>query len=132
MSIQGSIPVEFSAYFPAGAFMVGEVDQVIEWVDGKQIGQQHDKVTNQPVWSVRIIDADPTARKGQGEVAVKISSPTEPTAPPEMPGLPFRPVVFDGLSVMPYVSEASGRPRVAFSLRAKGMRPAEAKRRSAE
>jgi hypothetical protein len=53
-------------------------------------------------------------------------------APPEMPGLPFRPVVFDGLSVMPYVSEASGRPRVAFSLRAKGMRPAEAKRRSAE
>lgn len=57
-------------------------------------------------------------------MTVKIASIAEPTAPPETQGLPFRPVVFDGLSVTPYVKETGGRPRVAYSLRATEMKPA--------
>ncbi|WIB26620.1 hypothetical protein [Curtobacterium sp. MCSS17_015] len=76
------------------------------------------------MWQVRVIDADPDARKGQNEVTVKIISISEPVAPPEIQGLPFRPVVFDGLSVTPYVKENGGRPRVAYSLRAREMKAA--------
>ncbi len=76
------------------------------------------------IWQVRVIDADPDAKKGQGEVTVKLASISEPQLPPEMNGLPFRPAVFEGLTVTPYVKEGQGRPRVAYSLRAREMKPA--------
>ena len=66
----------------------------------------------------------PRRKKGQGEVTVKIASISEPALPPEMNGLPFRPAVFEGLTVTPYVKEGQGRPRVAYSLRAREMKPA--------
>ncbi|GAB3614712.1 hypothetical protein [Humibacter ginsengisoli] len=54
MAIQSAIPVEFGAFFPAGAYMVGEVERVIEWSDdGQQVGQQHDKASGKPLWSPR-------------------------------------------------------------------------------
>ncbi|KJL29551.1 plasmid replication, integration and excision activator [Microbacterium sp. CFBP9023] len=125
MAIQTSIPVNFEAYFPRGAFMVGEVEPVVKWSDdGQRQGQDLDKNTGHPLWQVRVIDADPDARKGQNEVTVKLASIAEPTAPPEANGLPFRPVFFEGLSVTPYVKETGGRPRVAYSLRAAEMKPA--------
>ena len=129
MALQTAIPVSFEAYFPRGAFMVGEVEPVVKWSDdGERQGQDLDKNTGHPLWQVRVIDADPDARKGQNEVTVKISSITEPSAPPEAAGLPFRPVLFEGLSVTPYVKEGQGRPRVAFSLRAREMKPAPKQR----
>lgn len=132
MALQTAIPVNFEAYFPRGAFMVGEVEPVVKWSDdGDRQGQDLDKNTGHPLWQVRVIDADPDARKGQNEVTVKIASITEPSAPPEAQGLPFRPVLFEGLSVTPYVKEGQGRPRVAFSLRAREMKPAP-KQRSGE
>lgn len=125
MAIQTSIPVNFEAYSPRGAFMVGEVEPVVKWSDdGQRQGQDLDKNTGHPLWQVRVIDADPDARKGQNEVTVKLVSIAEPTAPPEANGLPFRPVFFEGLSVTPYVKETSRRPRVAYSLRAAEMKPA--------
>lgn len=125
MALQTAIPVSFEAYFPRGAFMVGEVEPVVKWSDdGERQGQDLDKNSGHPLWQVRVIDADPEARKGQNEVTVKIASVTEPSAPPEVGGLPFRPVVFEGLSVTPYVKENGGRPRVAYSLRAREMKPA--------
>lgn len=132
MALQTAIPVSFEAYFPRGAFMVGEVEPVVKWSDdGDRQGQDLDKITGHPLWQVRVIDADPDARKGQNEVTVKIASIAEPSAPPEAQGLPFRPVLFEGLSVTPYVKEGQGRPRVAFSLRAREMKPAP-KQRSGE
>lgn len=125
MALQAAIPVSFEAYFPRGAFMVGEVEPVVKWSDdGQRQGQDLDKNSGHPLWVVRVIDADPDARKGQNEVTVKIASVTEPQAPPEVAGLPFRPVVFEDLSVTPYVKENGGRPRVAYSLRAREMKPA--------
>lgn len=91
---------------------------------GQRQGQDLDKNTGHPLWQVRVIDADPDARKGQNEVTVKLASIAEPTAPPEANGLPFRPVFFEGLSVTPYVKGTGGRPRVAYSLRAAEMKPA--------
>lgn len=125
MAIQSGIPVSFDAYFPRGAFMLGEVEEVVKWSDdGQRQGQDLDKVSGKPIWQVRVIDADPEARKGQNEITVKIVSVTRPIEPPEMSGMPFRPVVFEGMTVIPYVKEGSGRPRVAFSIRAADMKPA--------
>lgn len=125
MALKSGIPVSFEAYFPRGAFMVGEVEPVAKWSDdGERQGQDLDKNSGHPLWQVRVIDADPDARKGQNEVTVKIASTAQPTAPPEATGLPFRPVIFEGLAVTPYVKETGGRPRVAFSLRASEMKPA--------
>lgn len=113
--------------------MVGEVEPVVKWSDsGERQGQDSDRVTGHPLWQVRVIDADPDARKGQNEVTVKISSVTEPVAPPESNGLPFRPVTFEDLAVVPYVKETGGRPRVAFSLRASSMKAAARVKQGAE
>lgn len=125
MAIQSAIPVSFDAFFPRGAFVVGEVEPIVKWSDdGERQGQDLDKNSGHPLWQVRVIDADPAAKKGQGEVTVKIASISEPQLPPELNGLPFRPAVFEGLTVTPYVKEGQGRPRVAYSLRAREMRPA--------
>ncbi|GEB95944.1 plasmid replication, integration and excision activator [Microbacterium lacticum] len=122
MALQSGIPVSFEAYFPVGAFAIGEVTPVIKWEDGQPHGRDLDKNTGHPLWQVRVIDADPDARKGQNEITVKLASVLEPQLPPEANGLPFRPVVFDGLFVTPYIQETGGRPRVAFSLRAREMK----------
>lgn len=125
MAIQTSIPVNFEAYFPRGAFMVGEVEPVVKWSDdGQRQGQDLDKNTGRPLWQVRVIDADPDARRGRNEVTVKFASIAEPTAPPEVNGLLYRPIFFEGLSVIPSLQEIGGRPRVAYSLRAAEMKPA--------
>lgn len=95
MAIQSAIPVNFDAFFPRGAFVVGEVEPIVKWSDdGERQGQDLDKNSGHPLWQVRVIDADPDARKGQGEVTVKIASISEPQLPPELNGLPFRPTVF--------------------------------------
>ncbi|MCC9055088.1 plasmid replication, integration and excision activator [Microbacterium sp. F2E] len=132
MALKSAIPVDFDTFFPYGAYVVGEVEPVVKWSeDGDRQGQDLDKVTGHPIWRVRVIDADPEARKGQAELMVKIASVTEPQLPPELNGLPFRPTVFEGLSVTPYVPEGQGRGRVAYSLRARVMKPAP-KSRGAE
>jgi hypothetical protein len=79
------------------------------------------------------MDGDPTARTS--EVKVKIAADVQPVPPSALPGTPFRPVEFDGLTVTPYVDSqrCNGRgdrcrARNASSLRAKAMRPVQARR----
>lgn len=118
MAIRVGIPVSFETYFPHGVLSFADVERGMKWTDGGGSVEDFDKVSGLPIWLVRVIDADPDVRKGQAEVTVKVTSAVEPTLPPEVPGFPFRPVVFEGLTVTPYVKEGQGRPRVAFSLRA--------------
>lgn len=60
MAIQSQIPVSFEAFFPRGAFVVGEVEPIVKWSDdGQRHGRDLDKVTDHPLWRVRVIDADP-------------------------------------------------------------------------
>jgi hypothetical protein len=83
--------------------------------------QAVDRETGLLVWTVDVIDADPEAR--ERTVRVKLLAPVQPVQPEQAPGVPFRPVEFEGLTATPYVATtASGRSRLAWSLRASGMR----------
>ncbi|MHA6796678.1 plasmid replication, integration and excision activator [Pseudonocardia bannensis] len=127
MAINTRFKVSHGDVFPHGAFVVSEVEPVRDWdksSPGKSV-QATDKETGHLVWSVSVLDADPEARKDSKTLTVKISAPVQPVPPEAMAGLPFRPVEFDGLTVTPYVNENGGRARVAFSLRATGMRAPE-------
>jgi hypothetical protein len=130
MAVQQRMRVPFEDVFPAGAYMVGEVEPVEDFdliraarESGRDPGdvQTRDKVTGKRVWQVRVVDADPEARKGQTELVVKVSADVQPVPPAALDGLPFRPVVFERLTVTAYVDESRGRPRIAWSLRAEGL-----------
>ncbi|GAA1241409.1 plasmid replication, integration and excision activator [Oryzihumus leptocrescens] len=130
MAIQQRIPVAFEGIFPAGAYMVGEVEALEDYdalVAAKNAGKEpgdiqlRDKVTGLRVWQVRVVDADPEARKGETELVIKIGAEVQPVPPPKMDGLPFRPVVFEGLTLTTWIDESRSRPKVAYSIRATAM-----------
>src|SRR5689334_23227227 len=130
MAIQQRIPVAFESVFPAGAYMVGEVEALEDYdalVAAKNAGKEpgdiqlRDKVTGMRVWQIRVVDADPEARKGETELVVKIAADVQPVPPPMMDGLPFRPVVFEGLTLTAWTDESRSRPKVAWSIRASGL-----------
>ena len=93
--------------------------------------QKRDKDTGERLWLVTVLDGDPEARTA--EVKIRIAAPVQPTPPSPQPGSPFPQVEFDGLSVLPWVdgqrcknkrgTDPECRGRVAFSLRARAMRP---------
>ena len=117
------IPMHFEHAFPHGAFATG-VAPVMEFQDGRQTGRQEtDAVSNLPVWNVAIIDGDPELSPKQKSLAVKVAAPVQPVLPDaSIPGVPFIPVGFEGLTVTPYVDSASRR--LAYSYRATGVIPA--------
>ena len=130
MAIQQRMRVQFEDVFPDGAFVVGEVEPVEDYDliraakdAGREPGdvQTRDKVTDKRVWQVRVVDGDSEARKGQTEVTVKIGADQQPVPPPKLDGLPFRPVVFDNLTVTAWIDDRGSRPQIAWSFRADGM-----------
>ena len=117
------VPVNFAQVFAAGAFVTGDVEPVRDFdAKGTAPVQKRDKNTNLPMWQVSVHDADPNARGAAKAVKVVLLDERQPVPPPALEGLPFRPVEFEGLTVTPYVSEGTGRPRVAYSIRARVMR----------
>ena len=72
-------------------------------------------------------DGDPQARDKTARV--KVAAPDQPVLPPGHPGMPFVPVEFAGLTVTPYVNQAG---RLAYSLKATGVRTAPRGRGGAE
>ncbi|MEV0353132.1 plasmid replication, integration and excision activator [Nonomuraea sp. NPDC050680] len=126
MAIQGPIPIGFDQVFPHGCYIVGQVEQVKDFdasTNGRTVYAK-DKTTGEPVWQVPVMDGDPTLKASQKTVAVKILSATEPVAPPAAAGLPITPVEFVGMTVTPYVGQTG---RLAYSIRATGMRPPRTK-----
>jgi hypothetical protein len=123
MAINGKFKVRFGDVFPYGAYVVSEVEPVRDFEKStrERPVQAADKDTGALVWAVSVLDPDPDARKDAKTVTVKISAPVQPVPPEAAPGVPFRPVEFDGMTVTPYLNENGGRPRVAYSLRATGM-----------
>jgi hypothetical protein len=122
MTVRTPIPMSFEHVFPHGAFAldVSAIDDFDLPADSPD-RQQRDKHSGLRLWAVRVMDPDPDARKGQAEVTVKIAAEVQPVPPEALPGLPFRPVEFDGMTVTPYLDERRARPRVAYSLRATAM-----------
>jgi hypothetical protein len=133
MSVQGPFKIDCDEQFPHGLFAVavgGQLD--FEKSQAKaEDPQARDKESGERVWVVRVIDNDPEARTN--EFKVKIIGPHCPTLPEALPGTNFRPVVFRNLTVTPYVEEARGRSRVAYSLRASAVEsPQQRDARSSE
>jgi hypothetical protein len=128
MAMQGPIPVEFGKVFPGGAYAAGPVEKVRDFERSRkdEVIQQVDKDSGMPLWVVEVIDAQEDAR--QRTVRVKIAAPVQPVLPSPVPGSPFTPVEFDGMTVFPYVDssrcQGQGRclARVAYSLKATGIR----------
>ncbi len=119
MALQGPIPVEFGAVFPAGAFAAGSFEPVrnFEASSRDRFVQSADKASGVPLWVIEVIDPDPQARTRA--VKVKVASQAQPMVPAAAPGQPFVPVEFTGLTVTPYVNQAG---RLAYSLKAAGVR----------
>jgi hypothetical protein len=97
--------------------------------------QKRDKDSGERLWVVTVLDGDPEARTA--EVKVRIAASVQPVTPSPAPGSPFPQVEFDGLSLLPWVDgqrcknkrhdDRECRGRVAYSLRATGMRPVGAR-----
>jgi len=125
MAVQTPIPVRFEDVFPHGAHAL-DVSAVEDF--GKPQGTdrlQRNKSMGMRTWQERVVDGDPDARNSQTELTVKIPAEVQPVPPDAMPGTPFRPVVFDNLTITPHVDERGARPRVAYSLRASAMHAAK-------
>ncbi len=123
MAITPRFRVEMGDVFPHGAYVVGEVEKIKDFDKSspERFVQAVDKESGQLLWAVPVMDADPAARKNEKTLTIKIAAKVQPVPPETAGGLPFRPVEFTGLLVVPYVSEGAGRPRVAYSIRAEAM-----------
>jgi hypothetical protein len=123
MAMVTPLPVNFDQVFPEGAFVTGDVEPVRDFdAKGSMPVQKKDKATGLPMWQVSVHDADSSSRGAAKAVKVVVLDERQPVPPHPLDGLPFRPVEFDGLTVTPYVAEGAGRPRVAYSIRARAMR----------
>jgi hypothetical protein len=123
MAVQGPFKASFGELFPHGAFAIA-VDALNDFEKvqaGVEDPQQRDKDSGERIWAVRAIDNDPEARSN--ELKVKVVAPVMPSLPEPVPGTNLRPVEFEGLTVTPWVEETkTGRTRVAYSLKATGVR----------
>ncbi|WP_121433454.1 plasmid replication, integration and excision activator [Actinomadura pelletieri] len=124
MAVQGPFRVAFGAVFPYGAFVKGGVEPVRDFDRSTKDNfvQARDKDTGELVWAVEVLDADPESK---GTFKVKLTAAVQPLLPEAAAGFPFVPVEFDGLAVTPYVNSGTGR--LAYSLKAAAMRPANGK-----
>ena len=98
--------VAFDEVFPQGLYLVGEITPVTEYQSPE------DKARNRPV------------RARTDEVSgLPLFRGTFADPPAAVPGVPFRPVVLEGLTVQPR-AEASGQAKwITWVVRATGMRP---------
>ncbi|MER5266941.1 hypothetical protein ABTZ99_33090 [Actinosynnema sp. NPDC002837] len=95
-------PITFDELFPQGFFVL-KVERAQEFNDGKAPRPAVDKVSGLPVWTVQ--GTDPSARGKNTGAVVKIVSEYQPVPPEVLPGTTFRPAVFTGLKVSPYVRD---------------------------
>ena len=115
-------PVEHAEMFPGGAYVVGPVEKVTDF-DAKKgkDDQKRDTKTDERLWQVSVMDADPDGRAGQREVKIKIAAAVQPVPPSATPGTPFAAVEFTGLAVVPWINEKGMRPKIEFSVYADAM-----------
>ena len=123
MAIARRFKISHDEVFAFGAYLVGEVGPVFDFEKSSKDAkvQQIDKDNGLPLWSVEVLDADPEAGKKSKTVTVKIAARVQPVPPEALPGLPFRPVVFQGLSALPYIDDAGKFSRIVWSFKAEAM-----------
>lgn len=125
MAIRGGFrfSVAHELAFPFGLYATGDVAPVPVFVDGKRTERQEiDPVSSLPVWSVPVLDSDPELNAKAKSLTIKVASGARPVLPEStIPGIPFIPVKFVGLTVTPYMENGG---RMAYSYRASGMEAA--------
>ncbi len=123
MAIAKRFRIGHDQVFPFGAYLIGEVSEVSDFDQStkeKKV-QARDKDSGLLLWQVDVVDADPDAGKKAKTVTVKIGAKVQPVPPEALPGLPFRPVVFEGLTALPYIDDGGNFARIAWSYKADGM-----------
>lgn len=126
MAIQRRMRLQHGDVFPAGAYLVGEVEPVSDFnaqarPDGSR-PQAVDAESGLLVWSVPVLDADPEAGKRDKTLTVKVAAKVQPVPPENTSGTPFTLIEFEGLTATPWIDDNGPRPRMAWSLRATGIK----------
>ena len=133
MAVQGPFKVDCGELFPQGLVIISEVDSLDDFDRSTKDNrvQARDKDSGLPLWQVEVLDFDPKAR--EKTFRVKIAAAVQPVPPEALPGAPVRPVVLEGLQVMPYIKEVPNPkfgkvqgapatlPKLAYSLRCTGL-----------
>lgn len=120
------LPVDFDQWFPQGLYLVGEITVVTEYQSAEDKARNRpvrpriDEVSGLPLF--RGTFADPSAEKDREKsVTVEFACAYQPVPPEEVAGMPFRPVVLEGMTVQPR-AEASGQAKwITWVIRATGM-----------
>jgi hypothetical protein len=118
--------VDFHEWFPQGLYLVGEITPMTEYQSqedkarNRPIRPRVDEVTGRPLF--RGTFADPSAEKDREKsVTVEFACAHQPVPPAAVAGLPFRPVVLEGMTVAPR-AETSGQAKwLTWTIRATGM-----------
>jgi hypothetical protein len=123
MPVPKWLKVSHQQVFPHRAFLVSDVTAVIDYERSTKDNkvQATDRESGQPLWQVEVLDGDPAASKRARTLTVKFASTAQPVCPPNASGMPFTPVVFEELSVLPYIDRSGESGRIAWSFRASGM-----------
>ena len=123
MSVPKWLKLSHQQVFPHRAFVVSDVTAVIDYERSTKDNkvQATDRESGDPLWQVEVLDGDPAASKRARTLTVKFATPVQPVCPPNASGMPFTPVVFEDLSVLPYVDRSTESGRIAWSFRASGM-----------
>jgi hypothetical protein len=119
--------MDFDEWFPQGLYLVGEITPVTEYQSQEEkarnrpIRPRVDEVTGHPLF--RGTFADPSAEKDREKsVTVEFACAHQPVPPAAVAGLPFRPVVLEGMTVAPH-AETSGQAKwLTWTIRATGMK----------
>jgi hypothetical protein len=109
------LKADFDEWFPQGLFLVGEIQAVTEYQSqedrarNRPIRPRMDDMTGLPLY--RGTFADPAADKDREKsITVEFAYAHHPVPPAAVGGLPFRPVVLDGMTVAPR-AETSGQAK---------------------
>jgi len=109
------LPAEFDQWFPEGLYLVGQITPVTEYQSqedrarNRPVRPRTDEVSGLPLY--RGTFADPSAEKDREKsVTVEFAARVQPVPPPGVPGVPFRPMVLEGMTVQPR-AEVSGQAK---------------------
>jgi hypothetical protein len=120
------LKADFDEWFPQGLYLVGEITPVTEYQSAEDKARNRpvrpriDEVSGLPLF--RGTFADPSAEKDREKsVTVEFACAHQPVPPEAVAGMPFRPVVLEGMTVQPR-AEASGQAKwITWVIRATGM-----------
>ena len=118
--------VDFDEWFTQGLYLVGEITPMTEYQSqedkarNRPVRPRVDEVTGHPLF--RGTFADSSAEKDREKsVTVEFACAHQPVPPAAVAGLPFRPVVLEGMTVAPR-AETSGQAKwLTWTIRATGM-----------